>query len=90
MANFEHKEIFSDQKSQFCYFKADLSENFRRCSSNSKDCHWLGLQSQCDHLMVNFEHKEIFPGQKVSFVLKGPINLKISEDVRLTTRIKIN
>ena len=27
---------------------------------DSKDCHWLGFQSQLDHLMANFDHKEVF------------------------------
>ena len=61
MADFEHKEIFVDQKSQLCRFnKSDLSERFRRCLLDSKDCHWLSFQSQLDHLMANFEHSEVF------------------------------
>jgi hypothetical protein len=35
--HFEHKKIFSGQKSQLRQFKADLPENFRRCSSYNKD-----------------------------------------------------
>ena len=41
-----------------------MSENFRRCSSNSQDCHWLGFQSQLVHFMADFEHREIFFGSK--------------------------
>ena len=43
--HFEHKKMFSGQKSQLCHFKADLSENFRICSSDSKDCRKLSFQS---------------------------------------------
>ena len=57
---FEHKEIFSDQKSELFYFKANLPESSRRCSSDNKDFHWLGFQIQLDHLMANFEYKEVF------------------------------
>ena len=61
---------------------ADFSENFR-CSSASKDCHWLRFQIQRDHFVANFEHKEIFS----DFVILRPICLKISDDVHLTVRI---
>ena len=43
--HFEHKKMFSHQKSKLCHFMADLSENFRRCSSDSMDCHLLGVKN---------------------------------------------
>ena len=87
LPHFEHKKIFSGQKSQLFHFKADLPENFRICSSDSKDCHWRSLQSQLGHFVTNFEHKEIFSDKKVNFFILRPICLKTSEDVHLTVRI---
>ena len=60
LPHFDHKNNFSDQKSQLCHLKSDLCEKFSKYSFDSKDCHWLVFQSQLDHLIANFERKEEF------------------------------
>ena len=64
MADFEHREIFFGSKSKLGHFKADVDANFRRRSSDSKDCDLLGLQSQLDYLMTYFGQKNYFIDHK--------------------------